>query len=82
MHRARSGKCLSWDIRVQYICKRDSLLRKEIGSGLIAFYQGDTKRCRLSWLTNSALVYEPKCGWWRRITGFYPMSTAVHMEPK
>jgi hypothetical protein len=21
-----------------------------------------TKRCRLSWLTNSALVYEPKCG--------------------
>ncbi len=24
--------------------------------------QGDTKRCRLSWLTNSALVYEPKCG--------------------
>jgi hypothetical protein len=20
-------------------------------------------RCRLSWLTNSALVYEPKCGW-------------------
>ncbi len=24
--------------------------------------QGITKRCRLSWLTNSALVYEPKCG--------------------
>ncbi len=23
--------------------------------------QGDTKRCHLSWLTNSALVYEPKC---------------------
>jgi hypothetical protein len=23
---------------------------------------GVTKRCRLSWLTNSALVYEPKCG--------------------
>jgi hypothetical protein len=23
--------------------------------------QGVTKRCRLSWLTNSALVYEPKC---------------------
>ncbi len=22
--------------------------------------QGVTKRCRLSWLTNSALVYEPK----------------------
>jgi hypothetical protein len=24
--------------------------------------QGVTKRCRLYWLTNSALVYEPKCG--------------------
>ncbi len=26
------------------------------------YTQGVTKRCRLSWLTNSALVYEPKCG--------------------
>jgi hypothetical protein len=25
-------------------------------------YLGVTKRCRLSWLTNSALAYEPKCG--------------------
>jgi hypothetical protein len=25
-------------------------------------YQGVTKRCHLSWLANSALVYEPKCG--------------------
>ncbi len=25
-------------------------------------HQGVTKRCRLSWLTNGALVYEPKCG--------------------
>ncbi len=24
--------------------------------------QGATKRCRLYWLTNSLLVYEPKCG--------------------
>jgi hypothetical protein len=24
--------------------------------------RGVTKRCRLSWLTNSALLYEPKCG--------------------
>ncbi len=24
--------------------------------------QGVTKRCRLSWLANSAIVYEPKCG--------------------
>ncbi len=26
--------------------------------------QGVTKRCRPSWLTNSALLYEPKCGGW------------------
>jgi hypothetical protein len=25
-------------------------------------HQGVTKKCRLSWLTNSALVYEPKWG--------------------
>jgi hypothetical protein len=29
-----------------------------------ASMQGVTKRCHLSWLTNSALVYEPKCGGW------------------
>ncbi len=29
---------------------------------LFNYLQGLTKRCRLSWLTNSALVYEPKCG--------------------
>ncbi len=28
----------------------------------IQITQGLTKRCRLSWLTNSALVYKPKCG--------------------
>ncbi len=39
-----------------------------------------TKRCRLSLLTNSALVYEPKCGGIGR--GSQPMSTAVHIEPK
>jgi hypothetical protein len=38
---------------------------------LISPIQGVTKRwrkCRLSWLTNSDLVYEPKCGGggWRR----------------
>jgi hypothetical protein len=30
---------------------------------------------RLSWLTNSALIYEPKRGWSQ------PMSAAVNMEP-
>jgi hypothetical protein len=27
----------------------------------IQVHQGVTKRCRLSWLTNGALVYAPKC---------------------
>ncbi len=46
--------------------------------------QGVTKRCRISWLTNSALVYEPKCGRRGEVAGSQtqPMSTAVHMEPK
>ncbi len=43
--------------------------------------QGVTKRCRLSWLTNSALVYEPKCGGRVGVAGSQPMSTAVHRSP-
>ncbi len=43
---------------------------------------GITKRLRLSWLTNSALVYEPECGRRGEVAGSQPMSTAVHMEPK
>jgi hypothetical protein len=34
----------------------------QIGPKSYPSHQGDTKRCRLSWLTTSALVYEPKCG--------------------
>ncbi len=41
--------------------------------------RGATKRRRLNWLTNSALVYEPKCRGGMR--GSQPISTAVHMEP-
>ncbi len=41
-----------------------------------------TTRCRLSWLTNSALVYEPKCGGGGGVAGSQPMSTAVvHRSP-
>ncbi len=43
------------------------------------YCRGVTKRYRLSWLTNFALVYEPK---WGGVAGPQPMSTAVHMEPK
>jgi hypothetical protein len=44
---------------------------------------GVTKRCRLSWLTNSALVYEPKCEGRVGVSGSQPMSngTAVHRSP-
>jgi hypothetical protein len=35
---------------------------QEIQVNMKLHEQGITKRCRLSWRTNSALVYEPKCG--------------------
>ncbi len=37
--------------------------------------QGVTKRYRLSWLTNSALLYEPNCGGGGGGAGSQPMST-------
>jgi hypothetical protein len=41
--------------------------------------RGVTKRCRLSWLTNGALVYKTKCrGRGGGVAGSQPMSTAVH----
>ncbi len=41
--------------------------------------QGVTKRCRLSWLTNRALVYtSPNAGGWG-VAGSQPISTAVHI---
>jgi hypothetical protein len=39
-----------------------------------------TKRCRLSWLINSALAYEPKCG--GRGFSANEYCTAVITEPK
>ncbi len=58
--------------------------RKNIFLNILSKLQstGVTKRCRLSWLTNSVLVYEPKCerggggG-----AGYQSMSTAVHRSP-
>jgi hypothetical protein len=47
----------------------------------LSYSQGITKICRLSWLTNSALVYEPNVGEGGEVAGSRPMSTAVH-EPK
>jgi hypothetical protein len=46
---------------------------------LSGLHQGVTKRCGLFWLTNSALVYEPKCGERGKLRGLsQTMSTAVH----
>jgi hypothetical protein len=45
------------------------------------YTQGVTKRCRLSLLTNSAFVYEPKCGG-EEVAGYQPMSTAIHRSSK
>ncbi len=39
--------------------------------------QGVTKSCSLSWLTNSALVYEPKCGGRGGVAGSRPMSVQL-----
>jgi hypothetical protein len=39
------------------------------------------ERCRLPWLTKSALVYEPKCGGREgvAVAGSHPMSTTVYI---
>jgi hypothetical protein len=41
--------------------------------------QGISKRCRLSLLTISALVYESQCEGMGEVAGSQPMSTAVHI---
>jgi hypothetical protein len=43
--------------------------------------QGVTKRCRLSWLANSALLYEPAQMQGGGVAGSQPMRTAVHRSP-
>ncbi len=51
------------------------------GSALKFVYTGVTKRCRLSLLTNSALVYESKCGL-RGLSQWAQLCTSRDMEPK
>ncbi len=51
--------------------------------GFSIFFLPVKRRCRLSWLTNSALVYEPNAeGGGGGCGGSQQMSTAVNMEPK
>jgi hypothetical protein len=47
-----------------------------IGLGLLCLSWRVTKICRLSWLTNTALLYEPNCG--GKFAGYQPISTALH----
>ncbi len=49
-HQTTSSKCL--------VVSNQTDMDKTKGT----WNKGVTKRCRLPWLTNSALVYEPKCG--------------------
>jgi hypothetical protein len=44
--------------------------------------QGATNRCCLSWLTNSALVYEPKCGGEGGSCGVSANEYSCTQEPK
>ncbi len=46
------------------------------GEGGLGVEQGVTKRCRLSWLTNSFLEFEEG-----GVAGSQPMYTAVHRSP-
>jgi hypothetical protein len=54
----------------------------EGGCGVSAneYSQGVTKRCRLSWLINSVLVYEPKCGGGREFAVSQPMCTGAQIH--
>jgi hypothetical protein len=47
---------------VQY--KYDITYTVLLSDTLVVGDHGVKKRCRLPWLTNSTLVYEPKCGGW------------------
>ncbi len=48
-------------------------------TGIDGWYQGVTKRCRLSLLTNSALIIRVQMPGGGGVAGFQPMSTAVHI---
>jgi hypothetical protein len=56
---------------------------QKLSRPLVTEYKGVTKRCRRSWPTNGALVYEPKYGEREEFAGVQQMSTDVFtQEPK
>jgi hypothetical protein len=54
--------------------------RRKIGREARKVKTGVTKRCRLPWRPNSALVYETNCGR-GGVAGSQPMRKAVHRSP-
>jgi hypothetical protein len=73
--------CRARHNRWRFLKKRESSVRfvhqrPNPKKNMVYGTQGDTKRCLLSWLTNSALVYEPKCGE-GGVTGSRPVNTTV-----
>jgi hypothetical protein len=58
-------------------------MESELGSEIemMRYSQRVTKRSRLSWLTNGALVNEPYNRRRWGVAGSQPMNTAVHMSP-
>jgi hypothetical protein len=64
---------LNWLLRLRYMSEVDQHYN---------FVDFDvTKRCRLSWLTNGALVYEPKCGERGELRVSANVSTAEYRSP-
>ncbi len=59
--------------------KRESELGSEIE--MMRYSQGVTKRCRLSQLTNGALINEPYNRRRWGVAGYQPINTAVHRSP-
>jgi hypothetical protein len=65
---------------VEQFCKIITSIRRQFSEGeYIGFYQGVTKRCRLSLLTNSALVIRVQLRGREAVAGSQPMSKAVHI---
>jgi hypothetical protein len=56
----KSNLLICYGVELTFLMKRTGV--HNTNKGGFPSSRGVTKRCRLSWLTNSALVYEPKLG--------------------
>ncbi len=69
---------LSVAVKSKNIYKKDTS-SKTRHTSLIQRGLSTNRRGSLRDVTNSALVYESKCGWLGGVAGSQPMSTAVHI---